>query len=80
MPSWRQAVDRWESGIPVGRTAQVNRLVELAQVLQRRLVPARIPEIIRTPAKGLGGRTTVASSGVEPIYEYVARLASYPTL
>ena len=78
----RQAMDQWDRGVPADRTAQVNRLVELAQFLQRRLVPARIPQIVRTPAKGLDGHTilqVIASSGVEPIYEYVARLASYPS-
>jgi transcriptional regulator with XRE-family HTH domain len=76
----RQALDQWNRGIPADRTAQVNRLVELAQFLQSRLVPARIPEIVRTAAKGLGGKTileVLATSGVEPIYEYVARLAAY---
>ncbi|MGB6986452.1 MAG: helix-turn-helix transcriptional regulator [Candidatus Aquilonibacter sp.] len=76
----RQALDQWAGSVPADRTARVNRLIELAQFLQRRLVPARIPQIIRTPAKGLDGRTildVLASSGVEPIYEYVARLASY---
>jgi transcriptional regulator with XRE-family HTH domain len=76
----RQAVDQWSKGIPADRTAQVNRLVELAQFLQRRLVPARIPQIVRTRAKGLDGRTILellAASGVEAVYEYVARLSSY---
>jgi len=79
----RQALDQWDRGIPPDRTAQVNRLVELAQFLQRRLVPARVPQIVRTAAKGLGGKTileVVAASGVEPIYEYVARLAAYPSV
>ena len=79
----RQALDQWAGSVPADRTARVNRLIELAQFLQRRLVPARIPQIIRTPAKGLDGRTildVLASSGVEPVYEYVARLASYPNI
>jgi transcriptional regulator with XRE-family HTH domain len=76
----RQALDQWAGSVPADRTARVNRLIELAQFLQRRLVAARIPQIIRTPAKGLDGRTildVLAASGVEPIFEYVARLASY---
>jgi transcriptional regulator with XRE-family HTH domain len=79
----RQAVDQWAKGIPADRTAQVNRLVELAQFLQRRLVPARIPQIVRTPAKSLDGQTilqVLAASGVDRIYEYVARLSSYTSV
>jgi DNA-binding XRE family transcriptional regulator len=77
----RQAVDQWEAGIPPERSAQVNRLVELGQFLQRRLVPVRIPEIVRTPARGLQGKTMLAiltQYGPDPIYDYVARLAAYP--
>jgi transcriptional regulator with XRE-family HTH domain len=76
----RQAVDQWETGVPAERSAQVNRLVELGQFLQRRLVPMRIPEIVRTPGKSLGGKTmleVLRDQGVEPIYEYVVKLAAY---
>ena len=53
----RQATSQWrDRGVPPERSAQVDRVVELAQFLQRRLVPQRIPEIIRTPAKGLDGK------------------------
>ncbi len=79
----RQAVAGWrKSGIPAERAAGMDRLVELAQFLQRRLIPARVPTIVRTKAKGLGGRTileVVRLEGVEPIYAYLANLASYAT-
>lgn len=77
----RQAVAGWsKAGVPAERTASVDRLVELAQILQRRLVPSRIPQIVRTQAKGLGGRTmleVIAHDGVGPIHAYLADLAAY---
>lgn len=77
----RQAVSQWRArGIPPERSAQVDRIVETAQFLQRRLIPARIPEIVRTPAKGLGGATMLSvlrDAGAEPIFLYVTRLAAY---
>lgn len=77
----RQAVAQWSSrGIPPQRSAQFDRIVELGQFLQRRLIPARIPQIVRTPGKGLGGKTVLEvlrSEGVEPIYDYLRMLAAY---
>ena len=77
----RQAVAGWrKSGLPAERAAGMDRLVELTQFMQRRLVPARIPTIVRTAARGLRGKTMLAvlsSDGVEPIYRYFAQLASY---
>ncbi len=77
----RQAVAQWRGrGVPAERSAQVDRLVEFAQFLQRRLVPQRIPQIVRTAAKGLGGKTmldVIRVDGVAPLYTYVARLAAY---
>jgi hypothetical protein len=77
----RQATSQWrDRGVPPERSAQVDRVVELAQFLQRRLVPQRIPEIIRTPAKGLDGKdiyTVLRDRGPEPIYNYVLGLAAY---
>jgi hypothetical protein len=77
----RQAVGQWrDRGVPPERAAQVDRIVELAQFLQRRLVPQRIPEIVRTPAKSLGGESMLAvlrDRGPQPIFEYVLQLAAY---
>ncbi len=76
----RQSVTKWrERGIPPKRSAQVDRIVEVAQFLQRRLIPARIPEIVRTPAKGLEGATMLSvlrDQGAEAIFLYVTRLAA----
>jgi hypothetical protein len=77
----RQAVSEWrERGIPASRTARVDRIVEFVQFLQRRLVPGRIPEIVRTRAKGLSDRTmleVLSESGPEPLYGYMTRLTAY---
>ncbi len=80
----RQAVAQWTArGIPPNRSASVDRFVEFAQFLQRRLIPARIPQIVRTPAKGLGNQTmlnVLQAFGVEPLYDYLGRLAAYSSL
>lgn len=77
----RQAIALWrKKGVPPERAAGVDRLVELTQTLQRRLIPARIPTIVRTAAKGLDGKSmlaTIASDGIDAVYLYLARLADY---
>lgn len=71
----------WRSrGIPATRRASVERLHELARVLQREVLAARIPEIVRTRDEWLGGRSileVIRAEGVEPVYGYLARLFAY---
>jgi hypothetical protein len=71
-------IAKWEHrGIPRERQASVETLVDLARLFRARLIPSRIPEIVRTPDDWLGGRTmlqTLAQDGVDPIYAYLARL------
>lgn len=67
-------------GVPAARLASVERLHEFALVLQREVIPSRIPEIVRTPDEWLGGRSileVVRAEGVEPVYGYLARLFAY---
>ena len=62
------------------RAADVDRVRELSEVFLRKFIPARVPQIVRTPGKGLGGKSVlevVAESGVEPIYAYLERLFAY---
>ncbi len=77
----RQAVDQWRRrGIPATRAADVDRVGELAGLLHRRLLPRRLPQVVRTPATGLRGRTllqVLESDGPAPIYTYLSRLYSY---
>jgi transcriptional regulator with XRE-family HTH domain len=71
----------WKTrGIPPARRAAVERLHDLALVLNRKVIPSRIPQIVRTADEWLGGRTileVIRAEGVEPIYTYLARLFSY---
>jgi hypothetical protein len=77
----RQAVSEWrERGVPARRTAQIDRVVEFVQFLRRRLIPERIPEIVRTKARGLDQHTMLEvlhASGPGPLYRYVASLSAY---
>ena len=77
----RPAVTRWRAaGVPVERGADVDRVRELAGYFQRRFIPVRIPQIVRNPGRGLGGKTVlevVRESGVEPVYAYLEKLFSY---
>ena len=80
----RQAAQQWKlRSVPPSRVADVARIAELAQLLRRRLKAERLPQIVRTPGRGLQGRTvleTIAQHGVDPVYEYLERLYSYSGL
>ncbi|MGZ3496473.1 MAG: hypothetical protein ACXWNK_08225 [Vulcanimicrobiaceae bacterium] len=77
----RQSVTGWrEQGVPSARRASLERLLDLANVLDRELIPTRIPEIVRTPDQWLGGRTileTIRHRGPEAVYGYLHRLFAY---
>jgi hypothetical protein len=54
----RQAVSQWlDVGVPAGRAAKVTVVARIADLLDRMLVPDRIPGIARTGADAYGGRT-----------------------
>ncbi|MBV9402891.1 MAG: hypothetical protein JO018_04090 [Candidatus Eremiobacteraeota bacterium] len=80
----RQAAQQWKMRtVPPSRVADVARVADLAQLLKRRLKPERLPQIVRTPGRGLQGRTVLEvlkRHGVEPVYEYLERLYSYSGL
>ncbi len=77
----RQAVEKWRlHGVPPGRSADLDRCLEIAGALKARLIEARIPQIVRTPAPALGGRTVLdvlQADGPEPVYRYLHQLYSY---
>ena len=77
----RPAIAKWrQRGVPVDRAADVDRLRELAGYFGRRFIAARIPQIVRTPGKGLAGKTVldvVARGGVDRVYAYLENLFSY---
>jgi hypothetical protein len=54
----RQAVDGWlAKGVPANRQEKLATLLALADVLERKLKPDRIPGIARRPADAYAGRT-----------------------
>ncbi len=77
----RPSIAKWRlRSVPVQRAADVDRVRELATYFTRRFVAVRIPQIVRTPGKGLGGKTVlavIADNGVDPVYAYLERLFSY---
>jgi hypothetical protein len=77
----RPAITKWRvRGVPVERAADVDRVRELAGYFTRRFIAARIPQIVRTPGEGLGGKTVlalIAEGGVDRVYAYLEQLFSY---
>jgi hypothetical protein len=54
----RQAVSQWlGDGVPAARASKVTVVARIADLLDRMLVPDRIPGIARTAADAYGGRT-----------------------
>ena len=80
----RQAVDQWRArGVPPARSADVDRVAEVARMLDGLFIADRIPQIVRTPGCGLGGRTVldaIAASGAETVFEYIYWLAAFPNV
>jgi len=77
----RPAVAKWRiRGVPVERVADVDRVCELARYFYERFIPARVPQIVRNPGKGLAGKSVLdvlRADGVEPVYAYLEGLFSY---
>lgn len=77
----RPALAKWRiRGVPVERVADVDRVLELARYFHWKVKPQRVPQVVRTPGKGLGGKTvleTIAARGALPVFEYLERLFSY---
>lgn len=78
----RQAVDQWrKNGVPAERMADVERIRDTAMVLYEELIPERIPQVVRTPARGLEGRSILetlrAPGGADRVRAYLARLYAF---
>jgi uncharacterized protein (DUF2384 family) len=78
----RQAVDQWrQNGVPADRVADVQRIRDVARALYEELIPERIPQVVRNPARGLGGRSILAvlggPGGTETVRGYLARLYAF---
>ena len=76
----RQAFRKWEKdGVPTARLADVDRMLQLVELMERRLRRDRLPALVRTPAKDFGDRTvlqTIRSEGPLSVMDYMHRLAS----
>lgn len=56
----RPALAKWRTrGVPVQRVADVDRVLELARYFHWKVKPQRVPQIVRTPGKGLDGKTVL---------------------
>jgi transcriptional regulator with XRE-family HTH domain len=54
----RQAIDGWlKKGVPAERQEKLQALAALADLLERKLKPGRVPGVARTPADAYGGLT-----------------------
>lgn len=78
----RQAVDQWyQSALPAGRIAEVERVRDVARVLYEELIPERIPQVVRSPARGLRGHTILQvlaqPEGADQVRAYLGRLYSF---
>lgn len=54
----RQRIAQWrEEGVPVSHQPKLNSIARIADILERNLMPDRIPGIVRTTASAFGKRT-----------------------
>lgn len=52
----RQAVQQWlAEGVPAARQPKLLTVLQIADLLERNLLPERIPAVVRSPAKAYGG-------------------------
>jgi hypothetical protein len=73
----RQAVQQWlDDGAPAARQPKLATILRIADLLDRNLLPERVPAVVRTPAVAYGDRSilqAVAADDHEGVHEAVAR-------
>lgn len=73
----RQAVQQWlDDGAPAARQPKLATILRLADLLDRNLLPERVPGVVRTPAAAYGNRSmlqAIAADDQGAVYEAVAR-------
>jgi transcriptional regulator with XRE-family HTH domain len=73
----RQAVQQWlDDGAPPARQPKLATILRIADLLDRNLVPERVPAVVRTPAAAYGHRSilqAIADDAHEAVREAVER-------
>jgi hypothetical protein len=73
----RQAVQQWlDEGVPAARRVKLLGISEIGDLLDRNLVPERIPGVVRAPSPAFGGRSmleAIAADRQEEVLEDVRR-------
>jgi hypothetical protein len=73
----RQAVQQWLDGdVPAGRLTKLLAIVRIADLLERNLLPERIPGVVRSPAEAYGSMSMlemIAADRHEELLEDVRR-------
>jgi hypothetical protein len=73
----RQAVQQWlDDGAPAARQSKLATILRIADLLDRNLLPERVPGIVRTPAPAYGDRSilqAIAADDHDAVHEAVAR-------
>ncbi|MEX0991037.1 MAG: hypothetical protein WD004_02020 [Actinomycetota bacterium] len=73
----RQAITSWRAkGIPRSRQRRLADIMRIADLLHLRLIPDRIPGIVRTPSPAYGGRTMLEMIADGEEQELLAQLRS----
>lgn len=73
----RQAVQQWlDDGVPAARQPKLAVVLRIADLLERNLLPDRVPGVVRTSARAYGNRTILQAIGDDDhdrVLEVVAR-------
>lgn len=77
----RQAVEQWvERGVPADRSADVDRVAELASRLARTFKQDRLPSIVRSRIPGLSNQSileTIRENGTAQTLDLLSRLHAW---
>jgi len=72
----RQAVGQWlDDGVPAGRLPKLATMQRVAELLERNLLPERIPAVVRAPADRWSGATMLEMIAADRHEELLADVA-----
>jgi hypothetical protein len=70
----RQAVQQWlEGGVPPARRPKLLAILGIADLLERNLLPERIPAVVRSPSPADGGRSMLEAIAADRHLEILER-------